>query len=39
MSSISGGRREGAFERGKGITLQLARHAASLRYEAPPLNP
>ena len=36
MSSISGGRREGAFERGKGITLQLARHAASLRYEALP---
>ncbi len=36
MSSINGGQREGAVERGKGVTLQLARHAASLRYEALP---
>jgi 2-methylcitrate dehydratase PrpD len=36
MISIKGGQREGAVERGKGVTLQLARHAASLRYEALP---
>jgi 2-methylcitrate dehydratase PrpD len=36
MISIKGGQREGAVERGKGVTRQLARHAASLRYEALP---
>jgi len=36
MILIKGGQREGAVERGKGVTRQLARHAASLRYEALP---
>jgi len=36
MSSIIGARADGASERSKGVTRKLARHAASLRYEALP---
>src|SRR6185436_6369455 len=34
MNSVNRGQREGSIERGNGVTRQLARHAASLRYEA-----
>src|SRR5258706_5131773 len=36
MRSINRSQREGAVEKGKGVTRKLARHAASLRYEALP---
>ena len=36
MNSVNRGQREGSIERGNGVTRQLARHAASLRYEALP---
>jgi 2-methylcitrate dehydratase PrpD len=36
MSTISGARHEGADGKGRGVTRKLARHAATLRYEALP---
>ena len=37
MSSITSARHERANGKGKGVTLSLARHAATLRYEALPV--
>lgn len=36
MSTITGARHEGADGKGRGVTRKLARHAATLRYEALP---
>jgi len=36
MSTITGARHEGADGKGSGVTRKLARHAATLRYEALP---
>jgi 2-methylcitrate dehydratase PrpD len=36
MSAITGARHEGADGNGRGVTRKLARHAATLRYEALP---
>jgi hypothetical protein len=36
MSLIAGAPQEDACDKGKGVTRSLARHAATLRYEALP---